>query len=436
MTRLMMKNILLMATMAIALVACRQTLPLESQKFVTVSDGRLVCEGSDYRFVGTNFWYGAILGSEGQGGDRRRLCLELDSLRAIGLCNLRILVGSDGQAGIGDKVEPTLQQAPGVYNDTILAGLDYLLAEMARRDMKAVLYLNNAWEWSGGYGYYLEQAGLGRCPLPNSEGYEAYVDHVSQFATSEKAHQLFYDYVRFIVGRTNRYTNQPYRDDPTIMAWQICNEPRPFSDDVKDAFVGWLGEASQLIKRLDPNHLASLGSEGIFGCQLDSTLYARISADPNVDYITIHVWPVNWSWANRNMPEADIERSCALSREYVCRHLDVAAQLGKPIVIEEFGYSRNGGSFSPESSVEARDRYFDYMLTLAESEPLIAGVNFWAWGGLVRPQHERWQKGDPYVGDPAQEPQGLNSVFMSDKSTIRLLRSHVAELSKGNHSTE
>lgn len=56
---------------------------------------------------------------------------------------------------------------------------------------------------------------------------------VSQFASNEKAHQLFYDYVRFIVGRTNRYTGKKYVDDPAIMSWQVGNEPRAFSDDAK-----------------------------------------------------------------------------------------------------------------------------------------------------------------------------------------------------------
>ena len=50
----------------------------------------------------------------------------------------------------------TADPAPMVYNDTIFAGLDYLLAEMGKRDMLAVLYLNNSWEWSGGYGQYLQ----------------------------------------------------------------------------------------------------------------------------------------------------------------------------------------------------------------------------------------------------------------------------------------
>ena len=129
---------------------------------MTQRDGQLWRDGQPYYFVGTNFWYGAILGSKGQGGDRGRLNRELDFLKEQGIDNLRILVGADGERGVKTKVEPTLQIAPGVYNDTILDGLDYLLTEMGRRGMVAVLYLNNSWEWSGGYGFYLEQAGEGK----------------------------------------------------------------------------------------------------------------------------------------------------------------------------------------------------------------------------------------------------------------------------------
>ena len=67
-----------------------------SDDFVTARDGQFYCNGEPYRYVGTNFWYGAILGSEGQGGNRERLSAELDSLHALGLDNLRILVGADG----------------------------------------------------------------------------------------------------------------------------------------------------------------------------------------------------------------------------------------------------------------------------------------------------------------------------------------------------
>ena len=218
--------------------------------FVQVSNGHFVRNGKPYYYVGTNMWYGAILGSEGRGGNRKRLCRELDNLKKNGIDNLRILVGSDGEEGIKTKVEPTLQKAPCVYNDTILAGLDYLLMEMGKRKMVAVLYLNNSWEWSGGYGFYLEHAGAGKAPQTDVDGYPKYMEFVSQFATNEKAHQLFYNYVRFILSRTNRYTGKAYKDDPAIMSWQIGNEPRAFKKEVLPQFEKWLSEASALIRSL------------------------------------------------------------------------------------------------------------------------------------------------------------------------------------------
>ena len=279
-----MRKLLLLLSL---LVPCA-LLSAQSQ-FVTVNDGHFLKNGSPYYYVGTNFWYGAILGSEGQGGDRQRLRAELDMMKAMGIDNLRVLVGADGQRGVTTKVEPTLQVEPGVYNDTILAGLDYLLMEMGKRDMVAVLYLNNSWEWSGGYGFYLEYAGKGKAPRPNEDGYPAYMNFVEQYASCKKAHELFYDYVRFILSRTNRYTGKAYKDDPAIMSWQIGNEPRAFSKKALPAFEKWLAEASALIRSLDSNHLISVGSEGSWGCENDLQSYERICADRNIDYCNIHL---------------------------------------------------------------------------------------------------------------------------------------------------
>ena len=66
----------------------------KQDNFVKVESSRLMLNGKPYNYVGTNFWYGAILGSNGQGGDRDRLHRELDTLKALGLTNLRILVGA------------------------------------------------------------------------------------------------------------------------------------------------------------------------------------------------------------------------------------------------------------------------------------------------------------------------------------------------------
>ena len=419
---------------ATAFLSCHPTSTgTRATGFVRVADGILVRDGQPYRFLGTNMWYAPILASEGQGGDRARLAAELDTLSALGINNLRILVGADGDTPKPALVWPTLQTAPGVYNDTLLAGLDWLMCELGRRDMTAVLYLNNSWEWSGGYGQYLEWAGCGPAADPTRDGYEAYVRYAAQFAANVRAQQIYLDHVRYIVTRTNRYTNRPYAADPAIMAWQIGNEPRAFAADsaTRVGFEGWIARAAALIHELDTVHLVSVGSEGTVGCAFDSLQYERIHADKNIDYLTAHVWPMNWGWLTRDQMRADtlgtdtaaMNRVCRLTDAYLDQHLRIAQRLCKPLVVEEFGYARDGLRFDLAASTRARDIYYRYVLSrLADPHPHLAGFNFWAWSGLAQPRHERWQFGDDYCGDPAQEEQGLFSVFVSDTSTIGVMR--------------
>lgn len=412
------------------LIGCTSTPKEVSSPFIQVKNGQFIRNGQPYYYIGTNFWYGAILASEGTGGNRERLHRELDSLKAIGVDNLRILVGSDGKRGVPTKVEPTLQEAPGIYNDTILAGLDYLLAEMEKRDMLAVLYLNNSWEWSGGYNQYLAWARGDKAPVPAVDGWPAFMNYVKEFVVSDSAQALFANHVKYILTRTNRYTHRKYTDDPTIMSWQIGNEPRAFASDSihKAAFAEWMSKASSLIRSLDPNHLISTGSEGKHGCEEDIALFEKVHADTNIDYMNIHIWPYNWGWAPKDSLQENLEKACTNTQAYIDEHLNIAKKYQKPLVLEEFGYPRDGFQFGKNISTHARDGYykciFDLIVKHATHQSLLAGCNFWGWGGLAVPssEHVFWQPGDDYTGDPAQEEQGLNSVFISDSSTLNLIR--------------
>ena len=100
------------ASSALLALACSQ-----APSFVTVQDGQFLRDGKPYNYIGTNFWYGPILASDGEGGDYERLTSELDTLKALGLTNLRVLVGAQGANGVFSRVEPTLETEPGVYND-------------------------------------------------------------------------------------------------------------------------------------------------------------------------------------------------------------------------------------------------------------------------------------------------------------------------------
>ena len=428
----MKKQFLLLTVLLFLLGACAPK-PAEHSFIKVNADGQFVRDGKPYYFVGTNFWYGAILGSEGEGGNRERLHKELDFLKNIGINNLRVLVGADGENGIKTRVEPSLQVAPGVYNDTILAGLDYFMNELRERDMTAVLYLNNSWEWSGGYSVYLQWSGHGDAVVPAVDGWPAYMEYVKQFPQSDSAKALFANHVNYIVSRTNRYNQIKYVDDPTIMSWQIGNEPRAFSDENKEPFARWMADVAAQIKSLDPNHMVSSGSEGSWGCEMDMSLFEKIHADPNINYLNIHIWPYNWSWVKADSLKELLPRAKENTKKYIDDHMVIARKYSKPIVLEEFGFPRDGFSFSKEAPTTARDEYYRYVFDLIrqdrESGGLFAGCNFWAWGGFAgqNPDHVFWEKGDDYTGDPAQEQQGLNSVFATD-STIEIIKAENRKL--------
>lgn len=400
--------------------------------FITVEDGQFMRNGQPYYFVGTNFWYGAILGSEGEGGNRERLCRELDFMKSHGIDNLRILVGGEGENGLLGKIEPNLQSEPGVYNDEVLAGLDYLMMELGKRNMTAVLYFNNAWEWSGGYTQYVAWANEEPVLVPRVDGWFSYNEFAGEFVRNERAKQLFYDHVRFIVSRTNRYTGVRYIDDPAIFSWQISNEPRAFSSetqDNKEAFEQWIAESARLIRELDPNHMISTGSEGYYGCEWDMDLCARIHGIEEISYINCHVWPYNWRWITGENMFDNLQYAFDRTAEYIAMHTELGEQINKPVVVEEFGMPRDGLDFHKGSPVTCRDAYYRFVFDLVRASHadggVLAGCNFWSWGGYAVTHvedHEYWAKGDDYTGDPAQEQQGLNSIFVEDESTLAIIR--------------
>ena len=425
------KTIWFLLVMAATIISgCSKNATENSVNTLVAQQGtQFIKNGKPYHYIGTNMWYASVLGSEGEGGNRERLCNELDHLKSIGVTNLRILTGPDAGSALANPAKPYLQTAPGVLNDTILKGLDFVIAELDKRGMDAVIYLNNAWDWSGGYGFYLKECGYGDSPNTNEDGgYNRYVEYCANFSREPKAIRMYYDYIKAIVSRQNSITGRLYKDEPAIMAWQLCNEPRPFAKDNKEAFATWISDAAALIKSIDPNHMVSTGNEGYIGCEVDMELCEKIHADKNIDYLTIHIWPVNWGWAPRSNPDSGIENACLESGNYIAEHIELAKKLNKPLVIEEFGYSRKDNISGTDISTDSRDMFYRFIFeqvknSVEQGNP-IAGCNFWGWGGSGRPRDLVWQAGDDYLSDPPHEPQGWYSVFDCDTTTINIIKEY------------
>jgi mannan endo-1,4-beta-mannosidase len=408
------------------------------EAFVAVKGTHFVRKGQPYYVAGTNLWYGGYLGAPTGVGQRKRLLKELDRLQALGINNVRVLAVSEKTA-MKSAVSPATTSAPGQYDEQLLQGLDFLLAELGKRDMTAVLYLNNFWQWSGGMTQYLNWFTGSPAHDPNaSRDYERFMAENARFYTNARAQGEYRQVIARIVNRVNSVTGKSYRDDPGIMSWQLANEPRPGNSKAtpseKAAYIKWIADTAHYIRSLDAAHMVSTGSEGLAGSSEDGQLYLDAHRTPDIAYLTYHLWPTNWGWFDPKQPQQTWAGMMDKSLHYLNVHIDYAKNLGKPIVLEEFGLNRDGASFDLKAPTSVRDRFYGEVFGLlqkraAAGDP-IAGWNFWAWGGAGRAANADywWRPGNDFVGDPPQEEQGLYSVFDSDAGTLAVIRQSAQRL--------
>ena len=404
-----------------------------AQNFIKVNNNHFIKNGKPYYFIGTNYWYGGMLASKN--GNRERLKKELDELKSLGITNLRVMATAEG----GDQdytVIPATQPTQGKYNQDLLEGLDFFLNELKKRDMDAILYLTNNWEWSGGMAKYLEWNGYGKVPNPNLKPntWPHFMSYTAQFHQCEPCKNSFLEHIKFMLNRKNSVNGIPYKQDKTIMAWEVANEPRIWNVENEKAFTNWLNEVASTIKSIDQNHLLTTGSEGKAGSNDDIAAFERTHNNPNIDYLTMHIWPKNWGWYNINDEKNSTEVAIKKTNEYIDEHIKVAQNLKKPLVLEEFGFPREKESLDKKASVENRDHYYEFvfekMKTSIKAGLPFSALNFWGYGGLGKnnPENGKWNLGDDYTTDPPQEPQGLNSVFSTDKTTLDLIKKYNNQL--------
>ena len=395
--------------------------------FIKVEKGSFVKNKKAYTFIGANYWQGMNLG-EPENGDQKRLMRELDQLQENGVTNLRVLAASEGDDDMKYAIHPALQTGPGEYNEDIWIGLDFLLSEMAKRNMTAVMVMGNFWTWSGGFPQYLKWAGQGDIPFPQDEPYtwQQFTDYSKLFYTNETAQKMMNNHLEKTINRKNSITGTLYKNDPTIMSWQLSNEPRGY--DVPDDYRKWTQKTAAFIKNLDKNHMVCLGTEGNTPSDNAGINVLKDNDNPNIDYITMHIWAQNWRWFKPTDGEAVFQEAIKKADSYWADHVAVAKKLNKPIVLEEFGIARDSSSFAIDAKTTWRDRFYKYVFektvkSIKDNAP-VKGLNFWSYSGEGRPVRpgEFWKKGDTFLGDPPHELQGWYGVYDKDKSTLDIIK--------------
>jgi mannan endo-1,4-beta-mannosidase len=428
-SRLTRRHFLRQTALALPVFAagCR-TVPKHSARdaeFVVVHHGRLERGGKPYLFLGANFPTATRLADPSLAGGQAKVRHELDQLHRLGVTNLRLLAGSEGSLAANGYRGIT--RAPGEWDEELLLGLDFLLAEMAKRDMTGVLYLTNYWEWSGGMARYVSWATGEPIPDPAKPGatltFADWMRFAARFYSTPRAQAMFRETVTHVVTRRNTITGRLYVDDPTIMSWQLANEPRPGPDEPATeaniaAFCAWTDETARLLKSLAPRQLISTGSEGTIGCIGRAEVFLQAHRSPAVDYVTLHLWVKNWGWLKEPRLGPHYEEAAARARQHVEQHISLAAQLGKPLVMEEFGIARDDESREPQGTTRMRDDYYDRMfhgvLDSCRAGRSLQGANFWAW--------------DTVEARRKAAPLDINSVLRTDQSTLAVIARHNQQL--------
>ena len=161
--------------------------------------------------------------------------------------------------------------------------------------------------------------------------------------------------------RVNTITGVAYKDDPTIMAWELMNEPRCPSDLSGRTLQSWIAEMAAHVKSIDAAHLLEAGLEGFYGASTPSRATAanpsgyQLGADfvannraPGIDFATVHAYPDQW------LPGLDAPSQLRFLGAWLDAHVaDARGALRMPLLVAEFGRSRRDPGTSGDQQRDA-----------------------------------------------------------------------------------
>lgn len=284
---------------------------------------------SHYLSGTNNFWLADVWTT------RDEVDAALDQAAALGLNTIRTWAFCAGREG------HCFQPTKGKYNEAAFEHLDYVIEAAAKRDIRLILPLANNWGAYGGMEKYVEW----------SDTAEEHDD----FYTDPEARQLYRDFVKKVVTRTNSVSGIQYAEDPTVAMWELGNEPRAQQKGV-GVLGDWIKEMSGYIKDLDPNHLVSTGMEGFYNSDGDDwlrdgsqgTAYVDHHRIDTIDVCSFHLYPDHW----------DVTPD--YGTEWIEDHVrDAHERVGKPVYLGEFGIQVDRDASDAQEQIDRRNEIYD-----------------------------------------------------------------------------
>ncbi|MDX2022093.1 MAG: cellulase family glycosylhydrolase [Deltaproteobacteria bacterium] len=294
--------------------------------FVQKQGAALWVQGRPFRVGGTNAYYLQQLFANAELGERDSESVALQALDTMVCLRLPVArLWAFNEA----RDRSAIRTGPDQFREVGLRGLDRAVAEAKARGIRLILTLTNNWPEYGGLPAMAAWVGKSKNDFFSDRSFQA----------------LWRQYVALLSSRVNVYTGVAYKDEPTIMAWELGNEFRCESCVGTSALTDTVARLSRFAKTMFPNHLIADGGEGFDDTPnlyrgLSNTYavsggmgasFHRLAAIPSLDLLSSHFYPRSWGLT-----------SSGDAAVWIARHDSIARANDKVAYLGEYGLAGQG----------------------------------------------------------------------------------------------
>lgn len=277
------------------IISCSSRNDSTTSQFIYKAGNKLCLNGEAFKFAGVNISY---LGFHGYGNPcfiplsgsclgkyTSQTIIDTALIDAAKMHEtvIRSLSMVDSSGGI-TSIEPSRN----IFNDYAFSSADYAIYAAGKYHMHYILPLSDGgYYFDGGEHVFTDWLGLTN---PGTRYTNAQISDI--FTHNATATDDYKYFIFHVLNHVNPYTGLAYKNDPTIMAWEIGNEMNyqnstPTSSTWSNPT--WEENIAKYIKAIAPHQLVSDGN--IF--YLLGNASQNILSLPDVDMYSDHFYPVN-----------------------------------------------------------------------------------------------------------------------------------------------
>ena len=218
-----------------------------------------------------------------------------------------------------------LRNDDGSPHEPGFVALDRVVDGARRAGVRLILTLANNWANYGGAEAVVRMTGQG--------------EDKDAFWSNPVVIDFQREHIATLAGRMNHLSGIQYREDPTIFAWELCNEARQSGWFARSkTLVTWASAMCGALRDAEieqPIAWGGSGHRGKHGEDLEALL-----EDGQIDIATLHLYPYHTEtklWRIQDRDER-IERAISVGAKVIADRAKLCRAYETPLLVEELGW--------------------------------------------------------------------------------------------------